>query len=200
MQHLEYSLEEEDSKGEMAKPVTPTFSVIQQTDKNGKQLPVLPKRASWFASLCNCFRSFDSSYTNVSESAFLPEQSSKDLGRNTLVLDLDETLVHSTFSKVASDITLEIEIENQRHKIYVLKRPGVDDFLSKCCSLFEVVIFTASLSIYANPLLDQLDPSKQVSYRLFRDSCTYTGKYHTKDLSKLGRNLKHTIIVDVRTM
>ena len=44
------------------------------------------------------------------------------------------------------------------YNIYVLVRPGVDKFLENISKLFEIVIFTASLSNYASPLLDILDP------------------------------------------
>jgi RNA polymerase II subunit A small phosphatase-like protein len=37
--------------------------------------------------------------------------------------------------------------------------------------IYEVVVFTASLSKYADPVLDQLDIHRVVQYRLFRESC-----------------------------
>lgn len=64
------------------------------------------------------------------------------------MLDLDETLVHSSFIPVPSAdyiLPLPISADYTQH-IYVSKRPGVDVFLDKMCRLFEVVIFTASLS------------------------------------------------------
>jgi RNA polymerase II subunit A small phosphatase-like protein len=64
-----------------------------------------------------------------------------------LILDLDETLVHSSFKYIPGvDIILPIEIEGRRCEIFVMKRPGVDDFLSRMSQQYEVVIFTASLS------------------------------------------------------
>jgi RNA polymerase II subunit A small phosphatase-like protein len=38
---------------------------------------------------------------------------------------------------------------------------------------YEVVIYTASLSKYADPLMDILDEDKSVSTRLFREHCTF---------------------------
>ena len=63
-------------------------------------------------------------------------------------------------------------------------------------SRYEVVVFTASLAKYADPLLDLLDKSNVIRWRLFRESCCqYKGNY-VKDLNCLGRALADTIIVD----
>ena len=67
-------------------------------------------------------------------------------GRKTLILDLDETLVHSGFKCVREpDITLEVSMDGQTYFVYVLKRPGVDEFLHRMSLLYEVIIFTASI-------------------------------------------------------
>ena len=85
--------------------------------------------------------------------------SPKSSSKKTLVLDLDETLVHSQFVpfSIKSDLILKIELENQLHDIHVLIRPGVQKFLEKMGKLYEIVIFTASVSKYADPLLDIID-------------------------------------------
>ncbi|KAF3480686.1 general stress response phosphoprotein phosphatase Psr1/2 [Arthroderma uncinatum] len=118
-------------------------------------------------------------------------------GRKCLVLDLDETLVHSSFKVLdKADFTIPVEIEGQYHNIYVIKRPGVDQFMKRVGELYEVVVFTASVSKYGDPLLDKLDIHKVVHHRLFRDSCyNHQGNY-VKDLSQVGRDLKETIIID----
>lgn len=114
-----------------------------------------------------------------------------------LVLDLDETLVHSSFKPVPhSDFILSIEMDGITHKVYVLKRPGVDEFLLRMSQFYELVIFTASLDKYANPLLDLLDTHKTISGRLYREHCTRQGQTYVKDLSRLGRKLGHTLIID----
>jgi len=62
--------------------------------------------------------------------------------------------------------------------------------------IYEIVVFTASLSKYANPVMDQLDTLKVVTHRLFRESCfSHKGNY-VKDLSQLGRPIADTIILD----
>ncbi|KEF56929.1 uncharacterized protein A1O9_07119 [Exophiala aquamarina CBS 119918] len=118
-------------------------------------------------------------------------------GRKCLVLDLDETLVHSSFKILnQADFTIPVEIEGQYHNVYVIKRPGVDAFMKRVGELYEVVVFTASVSKYGDPLLDQLDIHHVVHHRLFRESCyNHQGNY-VKDLSQVGRDLKETIIID----
>lgn len=118
-------------------------------------------------------------------------------GKKTLVLDLDETLVHSSFKPIPDPhFIVPVEIEEQVHKVYVLKRPGVDNFLAAVGEKYEVVVFTASLAKYADPVLDLLDPRKVIRYRLFREACSnYKGNY-VKDLNVIGRELKNTIIID----
>lgn len=120
-----------------------------------------------------------------------------DLHKKTLVLDLDETLVHSSFKPIPNpDYIIPVEIDGRLVDVYVLKRPWLDHFMDTVGPRFEVIVFTASLSKYADPLLDLLDKSNLVRWRLFRESCfPYEGNY-VKDLSCLGRDLAHTIIVD----
>lgn len=127
---------------------------------------------------------------------FLEPQVGRNVGRKTLVLDLDETLVHSSFRPVKAPIVLEVEIDGAFHKVYVLKRPGCDEFLSHVLKLYEVVIYTASMAKYADPLVDILDPKKE-TLRLFRESCSrVSGGGYVKDLSLLGRDLRKVSIVD----
>ncbi|KAL0089538.1 NLI interacting factor [Phycomyces blakesleeanus] len=121
----------------------------------------------------------------------------KDKGRKCLVLDLDETLVHSAFKVVPQpDFVVPVEIDHQVHDVYVLKRPGVDAFMKRMGEIYEIVVFTASLSKYADPVLDIFDRHNVVQHRLFRESCfNYKGNY-VKDLSQLGRDLSKVIILD----
>lgn len=118
--------------------------------------------------------------------------------RKCLVLDLDETLVHSSFKPISdADFTLTIELDGASHAVFVRKRPGVDYFLRYVAQRFEVVVFTASLAKYADPLLDKLDPERSlISARLFRESCVQHYGNYVKDLTHLGRPLEHVLIVD----
>lgn len=62
------------------------------------------------------------------------------VGRKCLVLDLDETLVHSSFQRVANaDYVIPVTIDDNVHKVYVLKRPGVDEFMRRMGAIYEVL-------------------------------------------------------------
>lgn len=127
----------------------------------------------------------------------LPALHPDDHGKKCLVLDLDETLVHSSFRAVpGADFIIPVQIEDVVHFVYVMKRPGVDEFLVEMAKYYEVVIYTASLNKYADPLLDLLDPHQTIRSRLFRESCVYYEGNYVKDLSLIDRNLADSIIVD----
>ena len=89
-----------------------------------------------------------------------------------------------------------MEIEGQICNVYVLVRPGAVEFLQALAPHYELVIYTASLSKYADPLMDIMDRERLVAYRLFREHCTFFNGVFVKDLSLIGRDLKEVIIVD----
>ncbi|XP_051543722.1 CTD small phosphatase-like protein isoform X2 [Myxocyprinus asiaticus] len=127
----------------------------------------------------------------------LPEVSINDYSKNCVVIDLDETLVHSSFKPISNaDFIVPVEIDGTVHQVYVLKRPHVDEFLQKMGKLFECVLFTASLAKYADPVADLLDQWGVFRARLFRESCVFHRGNYVKDLSRLGRELNKVIIVD----
>lgn len=197
MQDPSDSIIEEDSKNDIIVSEAPILNVIQQSDSEGKQLPLRLTKQSWMSYFCECFRLSNLSYFQRTSKSLIEPQRPEYMGKNTLVLDLDETLVHSSFSSLPCDINFSLILEDQTFNIFVLKRPGVDRFLKMCCELFEVVIFTASLEEYASPLIDILDKERKVPYRLYRDSCSVVNNSYVKDLSRLGRDINNVIIIDV---
>ena len=99
----------------------------------------------------------------------------------TLVLDLDETLVHYT---------------SDNESAYIQIRPGTEDFLLDLSKYYEIVIFTAALQKYADLVINSIDQNNAISYRLYRQHTLSIGNSNVKDLAKLGRDLRYVIIVD----
>lgn len=118
--------------------------------------------------------------------------------RVTLVLDLDETLVHcSTVPIKKADFIFPVTFNDTEYQVYVRKRPYFELFLREVCKMFEVVVFTASHSVYASKLLDLLDKKNQwIHHRAYRDACLPVDGNYLKDLCVLGRNLATTCIID----
>jgi RNA polymerase II subunit A small phosphatase-like protein len=142
-------------------------------------------------------RASTSASPHMSQEYLLPPLLPEDAGKKTLVLDLDETLVHSSFKPITNaDFIIPVEVEDQTHQVYVVKRPGVDKFMKRVGEIFEVVVFTASLAKYADPVLDLLDKHRVTRTRLFREACVQHKGNFVKDLSKLGREMKNVIIID----
>lgn len=171
--------------------------IITQVNPDYKQPSMLRVR-QWLLAFCSCFQphSRDLERLCQDEGFLLPPLLLP--GRKTLVLDLDETLVHSIFESAGKhEITLTIDFNNHPLTIYVNVRPYMKEFMERVSELYEVVIFTASLAKYANPLLDKMGLAGKLEGRLFRESCVYSGNGYVKDLRRLGRDLKGVIIVDV---
>ncbi|KAI3387203.1 hypothetical protein SNEBB_006589 [Seison nebaliae] len=129
--------------------------------------------------------------------SLLPKLSREDDGKKCLIIDLDETLVHSSFKPVTNaDLIVSVDIDGQMNQVYVLKRPHVDEFLRRVGELFECVLFTASLAKYADPVADFIDKWKVFRKRLFREACVMHNGNFVKDLTKLGRDINQVIILD----
>jgi RNA polymerase II subunit A small phosphatase-like protein len=101
------------------------------------------------------------------------------LANKTLVLDLDETLVHSAFTapkrgEKPSDLILNVKWEDGiTDQVYVNVRPYVNRFLLEMSKIFEIVIFTASVISYARPLVKLLNVKNKDIPILWRRHCTY---------------------------
>lgn len=117
--------------------------------------------------------------------------------RKKLVLDLDETLISSSQKHISKhDIAVEIYLNGSPATFYVQKRPHVDHFLDVVSQWYEVVIFTASLSVYANAVIDKLDPHRRINRRFYRQSCANRQGSYIKDLQIVCGDLSKVAIID----
>ena len=99
-----------------------------------------------------------------------------------LVLDLDETIIHS------------IKL-NQGYYFFV--RPGAINFLKEVSPYFEIIFFTSSYKSYADFILDKIDLNKNlISHRLYKSHAIFEKGRSVKKLSMIGRDLNKTIFVD----
>ena len=105
----------------------------------------------------------------------------------TLILDLDETLICFKSSNADENIG----------NIHI--RPGLEIFLEIIKEFYEIIIFTVGTREYANIILDLIEKKNNMKYfdgRLYREHATKIGNKYIKDLSKIGRDLSKTLIVD----
>ncbi|CAD8114538.1 unnamed protein product [Paramecium sonneborni] len=119
--------------------------------------------------------------------------------QKTLIIDLDETLVHcNEYSCLKSDFFIPMSFNEQIYQVGISIRPYAQQFLKSMAQEYEIMIFTASNPDYANKIIDYLDPQRNlVSYRLFRDDCIQiSNNCHIKDLRILNRDMKDIVLID----
>lgn len=126
--------------------------------------------------------------------------------RKVLVLDLDETLIHSHHDGVVRpmvkpgtppDFILRVVIDRHPVRFFVHKRPHVDFFLEVVSQWYELVVFTASMEIYGAAVADKLDLGRCIlKRRYFRQHCSFDQGSYQKDLSAISADLSSVFILD----
>lgn len=126
--------------------------------------------------------------------------------KKTLIIDLDETLIHSMAKggrmstghmvevKIATGVPLGPQVPIL---YYVHERPYCHEFLRKVCKWYNLIIFTASVQEYADPVIDWLERERAYfSGRYYRQHCTYRNGAYIKDLSHVEPDLSKVMILD----
>lgn len=102
----------------------------------------------------------------------------------TLVIDLENTLVHSTWDR--------------KHGWRTAKRPGAVKFLRELAQYYEIVLFTPSQNSVALPIIEalQIESGGAIMHSKFREACHYRNGIYVKDMTKLNRNISRVIVID----
>ncbi|EGR29999.1 protein kinase domain protein [Ichthyophthirius multifiliis] len=84
-----------------------------------------------------------------------------------------------------------------RNPFYINIRPQAKQFLKQMANYYDIIIWTASVKDYADPIINQLDPEKKyITQKFYRQHCKVNEKGYVKDLRLLCKNLKDVIIID----
>ena len=128
---------------------------------------------------------FEKNKNNFNNNIPIPYLQNVSNKKYTLVLDLDETLIH-----------FKAHLNDDNSGILQF-RPYISEFLSNINNYYELIVFTAATQDYADPIINAIEQKgTKFAYRLYRMHTTIRGNDFVKDLSKLGRDLSRIIIVD----
>ncbi|KAI1911344.1 mitochondrial inner membrane protein required for protein import [Ophidiomyces ophidiicola] len=155
------------------------------TDEEEKAHPDAP--SGWgfdlfFKRIKARFNDLTSYYKDPAFNQLLPDEDPTLRQPYTLVLSLEDLLVHSEWTR--------------EHGWRVAKRPGVDYFLRYLNQYYELVLFTSVPSFMADQVIRKLDPYRIIRWPLFREATKYEDGEYVKDLSYLNRDLSKVIIID----
>ncbi|KAF3932856.1 hypothetical protein ABW19_dt0210081 [Dactylella cylindrospora] len=113
----------------------------------------------------------------------LPDQTPETYRPYTLVISLEDMLVHSEWTR--------------EHGWRTAKRPGVEYFLTYLSQYYEIVIFTSQPNAIASPIVAKIDPFRMF-YQLYREATKYKRGKYIKDLTYLNRDLSKIIMIDTK--
>ncbi|KAH7148478.1 NLI interacting factor-like phosphatase-domain-containing protein [Dactylonectria macrodidyma] len=179
-----------DISSHLKSPTSPIAALTKYPKTPAPPQPLIPRRQP--------------SYLNIE----IPKHQQK-----TLILDLDETLIHSMSKggRMSTGHMVEVRLNTTyvavggqtsigpQHPIlyWVNKRPYCDEFLRRVCKWYNLVVFTASVQEYADPVIDWLEQERKFfSARYYRQHCTFRQGAFIKDLSAVESDLSKVMILD----
>jgi RNA polymerase II subunit A small phosphatase-like protein len=131
--------------------------------------------------------------------------------RMLLILDLDETLIHATATKLGDDFAFQL------YHYYVYKRPGLDAFIAACAQNFQLAVWSSASDDYVAEVVKRIFPEDlKLMFAWGRSRCTpistartsdgldyypdYSSHYEyaklLKKVRRLGFDLNKVLIVD----
>ncbi len=120
--------------------------------------------------------------------------------KKLLLLDLDETLIHTDFEYKFDnhDIYLKLCNDDGNHDILPINiRPYVKEFLVFASKFFDIVIFTASKKEYAEVIVNFIDPERVLIKEIFdRSHCIIYKNLFLKFIDIFNIPAKECIIID----
>ena len=163
--------------------------------------------------------SFNTKLFNKNSRSFSGQKMKNNLYKNTLVLDLDETLVYVSDTKdnfsMIPQIKFEYYVLDESEKYikenmtklginkikisvgFLVVRPGCNMFLNLLRKFYdEIVVFTSSQYSYAEEIIKIIDKQKIISKIYSRKDCSFYNDVFYKDLNKIKEDLSHIIIID----
>ena len=143
---------------------------------------------------------------NKVQSPFIISQTKK---RYTLILDLDETLIHLRQKKEVVNLKNDVDIninnmsdynynlDKNKNKYLLQFRIGLFSFLTLLKPFYEIISFTSATREYADVIINEIEKKRNFfDYKFYREHCVIYKDTFVKDISRIGRDIQKIIIVD----
>ena len=144
---------------------------------------------------------------NKVDAPFLVTPSKK---KYTLVLDLDETLIHLRQKKdiinIKNDVNIKINntsdyfydnYDKDKNKYLLQFRVGLFSFLTILKPFYEIISFTSATREYADVIINEIEKNRKFfDHKFYREHTVIYKDTFVKDISRIGRDIKKIIIID----